>query len=162
MLKNVNVTRVSFLDPIQWIQCPLWITTKCIPDSPCSFTSVRLLVFVPVSPTFLLTALVKWKKEKIKKEPKSTFSYSSGAVCGHACSGAIWKSPPPLRLLPHEARKDAVNRLFYFREREGYRRNLAVIFGSLISLSPSCFAEWCTFWAAQMHLYRRKVLKNKA
>lgn len=90
---DVSKTKIQLLSGVQWIQCPLWITAKCIPDSPCNFTSVRLLVFAPVSPTFLLTGLVKWKKEK-KKGAKSAFSYSSGTVCGHGCSGAVWKSPP--------------------------------------------------------------------
>lgn len=67
---DVTMRSCCFLDRIQWIQCPLWITTKCIQKSPCSFTSVRLLVFVPVSPTFLLTALVKWEKKEKKWRTK--------------------------------------------------------------------------------------------
>lgn len=142
-----------FLDPIQWILCPLWITTKCILDSPCSFTSVRLLVFVPVSPTFLLTALVKRKKGGKKGDQRVL---SRIPMAQSVVTLAQAPSENHLRLPPHGARKDAVNILFYFREREGCRGNLAVIFGSLISLSPCCFAEWCTFWAAQMYLCNKK------
>lgn len=128
---DVSMRSCCFLDRIQWIQCPLWITTKCIQKSPCSFTSVRLLVFVPVSPTFLLTALVKWEKKEKKWRTKECF------LIFKRCS--LWSCLLRRRLKitsvlpgspPHGAQKDAVNILFYFRERQGYRGNLAVIFGN--------------------------------
>lgn len=66
----VSIRSSCFLDRIQWIQCPLWVTTKCIPDSPCSFTSVSLLVFVPVSQHFCSPPLSNGKKKKRKKDQR--------------------------------------------------------------------------------------------
>lgn len=102
---------------------------------------------------------------KCKKRPKSAFTYSSGITCGHACPGATWKSPlfHFIHALPPTGHRKMP---LTFCSTSGTQR-LSVGFVSLISSSPSRFAERCTFAALLIIREKkntfstRKVFKTK-